>query len=84
MICNFVSTSPGVMSKPQDAVPIADINCLWELDNEGLVRPEMSILDKNVIDFWDETYRTVEVHYELPIPWKNPSEELPNNCVPQS
>ena len=43
--CNFVSTSPH-FSKPQVDVPVADINRLWELENEGLDRLEMSVLDK--------------------------------------
>ena len=49
VICNFVSTSPQ-FSKSQVDVPVTDINRLWELENEGLDKPAMSVLDKKVID----------------------------------
>ena len=78
--CKFVSTSSH-FSKPQVDVPAADINRFWELENEVFDRAEISVLDKNVIDLWDNECRKVYGHYELPIPWKNPEEELLDNSV---
>ena len=58
-----------------------DINKLWEIDNEGFEKSDMSILDKRVINLWDTQCKKVNGHYELPIPWKDPEESLPNNFV---
>ena len=50
VVCNFVSTSIADCSTPSYACPIQDINKLWEIDNEGFEKSDMSILDKRVIN----------------------------------
>ncbi|CAM1308183.1 Uncharacterised protein at_DN2291 [Pycnogonum litorale] len=58
-----------------------EISKLWEMENEGLeeCQTAWSQEDKSVIDLWDRKCRKVNGHYEIPIPWKDKSEKLPNN-----
>ena len=68
---NFISTS-----SIQE-----DVSRLWEIENEGLDHLSWSQDDKLVIDLWDREHNMVDGHYELPIPWRDRSEALPNNFV---
>ena len=78
VVCNFVSASPVHLdTRPAD--PSVDINRLWEFENIGYDRPGMSVEDRKVIDLWDNTCRKINGHYELPIPWRDANEDLPNN-----
>ena len=55
---------------------------LWEIENEGLDDCQAwSIEDKAVIDLWDREVKKVNGHFELPIPWKDRSQTLPNIFV---
>ncbi|PIK57436.1 hypothetical protein BSL78_05650 [Apostichopus japonicus] len=47
----------------------------------GLDIPSWSYEDKLVISLWDKEHRKVDGHHELPIPWRDRSETLPNNFV---
>ena len=79
-VCNFVCASAPIVPVP-DSYPIHDINRLWELENQGFDRKDLSLDDKRVVDLWDSECKVVDGHYELPIPWKDPHECLPNNVV---
>ena len=81
VVCNFISTSIADCSTPSYAYPIQDINKLWEIDNKGFKKLDMSILDKRVINLWDTQDKKVNGHYKLPIPWKDPEESSTNNLV---
>lgn len=73
VVSNFVTTLP--MPDLQ-----ADLSKLWLLDHEHVrEKTEMSVDERKVIDLWDNTCVMEHGHYVLPIPWKNPSEPLPNN-----
>ena len=72
VVCNYVSVSP-VLSGSYRSAPV-EINKLWELENEGLDRCSMSVLDKKVVDLWDNNCRNVDRYYEL-------VEDIPNNCI---
>ena len=53
-----------------------------EIENEGLDDCQAwSIEDKAVIDLWDREVKKVNGNFELPIPWKDRSQTLPNNFV---
>ena len=71
VISNFISTS-----LIQD-----NVSRLWEMENEGLECSSWSHEDKLVTDLWDREHRKVDGHYELPIPWRDRSEPLPNNFI---
>ena len=58
---------------------IDDVSKLWRIENEGLECSSWSQEDKSVIKLWDQEHRMVDGHYELPIPWRNMLEPLPNN-----
>ena len=60
-----------------------NVNRLWDIENEGLLESDgWSVEDRSVMSLWDDTCRKVDGHYELPIPWKDRDETLPNNyCV---
>ncbi|PIK39445.1 hypothetical protein BSL78_23710 [Apostichopus japonicus] len=47
----------------------------------GVGFPSWSYEDKLVISLWDKEHRKVDGHHELPIPWRDRSETLPNNFV---
>ena len=68
VISNFVSCQT-----------IDDVSKLWRIENEGLECSSWSQEDKSVIKLWDQEHRMVDGHYELPIPWRNMLEPLPNN-----
>ena len=74
VISNFITTASLT-----DQTTDSDVERLWYMENEGIEGVTLSQADKSVIDLWDRTCRKTEGHYELPIPWKNPDEELPNN-----
>ena len=80
VICNFISASNVPMSS-QPVEPVLDIQKLWDIENVGIRKAYigMSLEDKKVIDLWDNSCRKVKGHYELPIPWKDPGEVVPNN-----
>ncbi|XP_071848513.1 uncharacterized protein [Apostichopus japonicus] len=71
IISNFISTSTIQ----------TDVSRLWEIENAGLDLPSSSYEDKLVISLWDKEHRKVDGHHELPIPWRDRSETLPNNFV---
>jgi hypothetical protein len=57
-----------------------EVNKLWQLEDEGSLHlePGWSENDKAVVKLWDSSFRIVDKHYELPIPWKVDS-YIPNN-----
>ena len=79
IVCHYVS---GVI---QDA----KLPCDWHRDLDKLWAIEhdqgdyaMSVSDHEVISFWDQHCKKNGAHYEIPIPWKDISDPLPNNfCV---
>ncbi|KAJ8043465.1 hypothetical protein HOLleu_10558 [Holothuria leucospilota] len=74
--------SHNVISNFISALPVRDdVSRLWEIENEGIGPSSWSREDKLVIDLWDRECRKVDGHYELPIPWRDRSEPLPNNFV---
>ena len=73
VISHFVTT---LRSNVED-----EIHQLWKLENEGLEGASWSEEDKSVIGLWDKECKMVEGHYELPIPWKDCDDSLPNNYV---
>ena len=78
VICNLLSACP-IDVKSNLSAPAADMNKLQELKNGAFDRPGLSVLDKKVIDLWDDNSKMVNGSHELPIPCKNPEEDLPNN-----
>ena len=85
VICNFVSRS---MSEMGDDRPGAlpgeelhqDLSKLWALERSDDNEMGFSIDEQRVIDLWDCTcIKDKDGHFVLPIPWRNPDEELPNN-----
>ena len=59
-----------------------DVNRLWKMENEGLDdHLSWSREDQSVIDFWDSETKMVNGHFEIPIPWRDRTEPLPNNYV---
>ena len=59
-----------------------DVNRLWRIENEGLDdHLSWSREDQSVIDFWDSETKMVNGHFEIPIPWRDRTEPLPNNYV---
>ena len=77
VVSNFVSTLPVT---DHNAASIHEDVCrLWAIEDEGVEAVGLSQEDKSVIDLWDNSCRKDGLHYELPIPWKDPSEPLPNN-----
>ena len=85
VICNFVS-SPLLESGDSAAVERlkGDLSQLWAIE-QGDDHVGLSVDDKAVIDLWDRScIQDQEGHFVLPIPWRNPTEPLPNNlCVAQ-
>ena len=73
VISHFVTT---LRSNVED-----EIHQLWKLENEGLEGTSWSEEDKSVIGLWDKECKMVEGHYELPIPWRDCDDPLPNNYV---
>ena len=70
VIANFISASP-----------MEDVSKLWDMENEGLEHLSWSQEDKMVINLWNKEVKKVDGHYELPIPWRDRSEFLPNNFI---
>ena len=58
-----------------------DIDRLWRVENEGVDDLSWSVEDHTVIALWDRECKLVDGHYELPIPWKDVNEPLPNNFL---
>ena len=56
------------------------INKLWDIENEGIQSddPQISQVDQQVLNMWNERVTVVNGHYELPIPWKKDA-YVPNN-----
>ncbi|KAJ8041442.1 hypothetical protein HOLleu_12255 [Holothuria leucospilota] len=75
VICHFV-TALGKTAVLEDK-----INQLWLLENEGLEGYSWSDEDKSVMELWNQECRLIDGHYELPIPWKDRNDPLPNNYV---
>ena len=75
VVSHFITTAPLSEPSPLEM----DIDRLWQLENDGLERVGFSQEDHEVIRFWDEHCKKDGFHYELPIPWKNPDEPIPNN-----
>jgi hypothetical protein len=65
------------------AVRDDDVHAIWKLENNSDDMDELgwSLEDKSVIDLWDRECVKVDGHFQLPIPWKNRDEHLPNNYV---
>lgn len=74
-VCNFISTCV-LDENNRDSV---DAWSLAHLDRDEA--PSMSLEDQKVITLWDDEARKEDQHYELPIPWKDRSDPLPNNYV---
>ena len=59
---------------------VCDVEKLWSLENEGVADEcGWSQEDKYVISLWDKETIKVGQHYEIPPPWRDPSEKVPNN-----
>ena len=73
----------GVISNFVSATTVNDdVSLLWQLENEGLDHISWSREDHAVIKFWyKETVKTGDGHYEIPIPWRDRNEPLPNNFI---
>jgi hypothetical protein len=72
VVCHFVCNSTPL----EDAV-----TRLWQVENEGLDTMSWSRDDKAVIDIFDKECKFIDGRYEIPIPWKDGAEPLPNNFV---
>ena len=81
VVCNFISASASstLLEESVSNTINEDINKLWDLENAGYEQRGMSVLDKKVIQLWDDNCQLVDNHYVLPIPWKDPDEPIPNN-----
>ncbi|XP_038071202.1 uncharacterized protein LOC119740069 [Patiria miniata] len=73
--------SRKVVSNFVSCLPAEDVSKLWKIENEGLECSSWSQEDKSVIKLWDQEHRKIDGHYELPIPWRDRAESLPNNFV---
>ncbi|XP_038046729.1 uncharacterized protein LOC119720934 [Patiria miniata] len=73
--------SRKVVSNFVSCLPIDDVSKLWKIENEGLECSSWSQEDRSVIKLWDREHRKIDGHYELPIPWRDREESLPNNFV---
>lgn len=52
----------------------------WKVDGVPASGPAMSVEDKKVLDNWSQNVKLKDGHYELPIPFEDPSRpNLPNN-----
>ncbi|XP_022104751.1 uncharacterized protein LOC110986831 [Acanthaster planci] len=71
--------SRKVISNFVSCLSTDDVSRLWRIENEGLESSSWSQEDKLVIRLWDQEHRKIDGHYELPIPWRDRSEPLPNN-----
>ena len=59
-----------------------DVNKLWKIENEPLRETQSwSSEDKRVIDLRDKECKIVDGHYEIPIPWRDETVEIPNNIT---
>ena len=76
VVSHFISTQ-SISSQAESTNN--DVNKLLRMENEGLEGIGYSQEDHEVIKLWDVNCRKDGLHYELPIPWKNPLEPLPNN-----
>ena len=72
-------TSRRVISNFVSTVAIEEkIDRLWEVDNLDDM-PSLSPEDTRVIELWDRCCTVVDGHFELPVPWRNADEILPDN-----
>lgn len=71
VFCHFISS----ISDPVSSEPCERMSESFSFDDEI----GMSWEDRQVIALWDREVRKEGGHYELPIPWRNPEEALPNN-----
>ena len=62
VICNFILSTPVTTARVPDSVPFYEIECLWDLEIEGMDTPQMSVLDREVINLWDQKCRKIEGH----------------------
>ena len=71
VISHFVTTFPARES----------VEKLWEIENEGIKKDDTvwSQEDRKVIELWDRECKLINGHYEIPIPWRNKEELVPNN-----
>ena len=58
-----------------------EINTLWEMDQESYKFDERLISqeDNYVLQLWEDSIKSINGKYELPIPWKSGRPHLPNN-----
>ena len=60
-----------------------DISCLWEMENVGIVDPALGLAysqdDRNVLKLWDSDSKIVDGRFEIPPPWKDKHEKIPDN-----
>ena len=49
------------------------------VDQPSYDQATLSVNDENVISLWDKTLEVIDVHYQLPIPFKQESPDLPDN-----
>ena len=57
----------------------SEVSEMWDFENERFDECSWSQHDKDVIELWDSESRKVDGHFEIPIPWKDRNEPLPNN-----
>ena len=80
VISNFVSMPNEYDGAVCDNELRDGLSKLWLMEKSDYEDDfSMSVNDKKVIDLWDDQCRKDGAHYELPIPWKDPHEPIPNN-----
>ena len=75
VVSNFISTNITHATTEVQT----DVDKLWRIENEDMDNLGLSREDTFVQELWDEKTRQVDGHFELPIPWKDPSEFYPDN-----
>ena len=77
VINNFIQTTDFA----SDAKTVENVHKLWNMENEGLEGLGHSREDQDVLRLWDTNCKKDGLHYELPIPWKDPEVSFPNNYI---
>ena len=85
VICNFVyqNSSSEIRNLYSQQNHAKSLDSTLEIEEVDIFsdRKSMSIVDRKVVELWDNECRLDEGHYVLPIPWKNPREMCENNFV---
>ena len=76
---NAIVTSNFVSTQQIDQ----KLNRLWEMEEYFTPQstPDGSAEDDYVLSLWDQECTVVDGHFQIPIPWKNLTEPMPNNLT---